>query len=86
MKRRLLEELDDGYMFADGLDEAIIGTASAFGHRSVVAYDVEKIMEILQKRDKMTYDEAREYYNFNIIGAYVGEATPIFVETFFHDD
>ena len=84
-RKAILDETDETYLFADGFDEAIMGTANAFGQRSVVAYDVEKIIKKLMK-DGMTYDEAREYYNFNIIGAYVGESTPIFVETFFHDD
>ena len=84
-RKAILEETDETYLFADGFDDAIIGTANAFGERSVVAYDVEKILEKL-KKDGMTYEEAREYYNFNIAGAYVGETTPIFVETFFHDD
>ena len=83
-RKAILEENDETYLFADGFDDAIIGTANAFGQRSVVAYDVEKIIKKLMK-DDMTYDEAREYYNFNIAGAYVGEATPIFVETFYED-
>ena len=84
IRKAILEETDETYTFADGFDEAIMGTANSFGQRSVVAYDVEKIIKILMK-DKMTYEEAREYYNFNIAGAYVGEATPIFVETFYED-
>jgi hypothetical protein len=30
-------------------------------------------------KDGMEYDEALEYFDFNIAGAYVGEQTPIFI-------
>ena len=33
----------------------------------------------LVKRDDMSYDEAREFIDFNIAGAYIGEDTPILV-------
>jgi hypothetical protein len=29
----------------------------------------------------MSYEEAIEWYDFNIIGAYVGEKTPVFMES-----
>jgi hypothetical protein len=47
----------------------------------VVAYDTTKIVEILSR--SMTVDEAYEYFEFNILGAYVGERTPMFVTTAF---
>ena len=28
----------------------------------------------------MTYEEAMEYFTFNVTGAYVGENTPVFLE------
>ena len=31
------------------------------------------------KRDGMTYKEAVEWMEFNVVGAWVGETTPIFV-------
>ncbi len=44
---------------------------------SVVAYDKEAILEILMR--DMSEEEAIEYFDFNIIGAYVGDKTPVFV-------
>jgi hypothetical protein len=32
------------------------------------------------ERDGMTYDEAVEYFNFNVSDAYVGEKTPAFIQ------
>lgn len=58
----------------DNLDEAIIGTDEA-KYRAVYSY--EKIIEILSK--DMSVEDAVEYYEFNVLGAYVGEFTPIIV-------
>jgi len=43
-------------------------------------YSITKIIEILMKRDKMTEDEAYEFFEFNIVGAYVNEDMPIFLD------
>jgi len=75
-REEVLEILEEA-VFWDGLDEAIIGTAERIG-LSVVAYDVEKIIEILM-RDGMDYEEAVEYYEVNINGAWVGEMTPVHI-------
>lgn len=45
----------------------------------VVAYDVDKIIKIMIERDGMSYEEAFEFFEFNILGAWVGEFTPIFI-------
>ena len=64
---------------ADGLEDALIGTGRQFTQELTV-YSVEKVLEILVTRDGMSYEEAREFYEFNIVGAYVGPGTPVFVE------
>ena len=62
---------------ADGLDAAIIGVGARCGQPDIVAYDVEKVLEILVARDGMSYEEALEFYEFNIEGAWVGDQTPL---------
>jgi len=67
----------------DGFDEAVIGYAevwSASGEQQhVMAYDRDKCIDILVERDGMEWPEAREYFEFNVTGTYVGEMTPVFV-------
>tara|TARA_R110000822_G_scaffold82279_1_gene194736 strand:- start:47 stop:313 length:267 start_codon:yes stop_codon:yes gene_type:complete len=63
---------------ADGFDEAIIGVGSRCGQPDIVVYSRDKAIEILM-RDGMSYDEAVEYFEFNVAGAWVGEETPIWV-------
>ena len=69
---------------ADGFDEAIIGQACIWrnqGMHNVLVYDAEKMRSILMKRDGMTSEEAREYIEYNVEGAYVGDSTPVYVWT-----
>jgi hypothetical protein len=64
---------------ADGFDDAIIGVVQRMGE-SAICYDEDKVIEILMDRDEMTYEEAVEYFDFNIAGAWVGEFTPFFLK------
>ena len=66
-------------MTADGFDDAIIGVVQRMGE-SAICYDEDKVIEILMDRDEMTYEEAVEYFDFNIAGAWVGEFTPFFLK------
>ena len=66
-------------LIADGYDEAVLGVAQRCSQPDLIAYDVEKIIEILMTRDEMTYEEAVEFFEFNIAGAWVGEETPCFI-------
>jgi hypothetical protein len=67
----------------DGHDDAIIGPAMVWAEdgnlRDVLVYDAEKIRETLMKRDGMSFEDAREFIEFNIEGAYMGPHTAIIV-------
>lgn len=79
MDRKTLESMDESLVFADGFDDAILGLARRI-NTQVVAYDYDKAVEILVERDLMTWSEAVEYLEFNTVGAWVGEQTPIWIE------
>lgn len=69
---------DDDILKADGFDESIIGICT----KSLrLIYSIEKCVEILIIRDGMSKREAMEYLDFNVIGSYMGEKTPIWCET-----
>ena len=70
---------EPGLLFADGFDGAILGTVWD-GQRTRVVYDTEIILEILTDQG-MTYDEASEYFDFNVAGSHMGEYTPLYLET-----
>jgi len=73
-------------LYADGFDDAIIGIGRQF-NKTIVVYDESKCLDILIKRDGMTEKEAIEFFEFNVVGAYVGEHTPIYVRlsSYFED-
>ena len=67
-------------LFAEGFNEAIAGVVWD-GERTRVVYDTELILELLMGRSEMTYEEAVEYFDFNIAGSHMGEYTPLYLET-----
>ena len=83
MNRKDIEDLysedEPDILFADGYDEAIAGVVWD-GERTRVVYKTEKILAILME-DEMTYDEAAEFFDFNVAGAYMGVYTPLYLET-----
>lgn len=64
-------------MKADGLEDAIVGICRRYGQEDVILYDEDKVIKILMDGG-MNYEEAVEYYEYNIIGAWVGDGTPAF--------
>lgn len=79
MKRDFLSDYDENILILDGFDEAIVGVSERFGQVPVALYNKDEIINIMIERDGMEYEEALEFFDFNIIGAYVGEYTPAFV-------
>jgi hypothetical protein len=77
--KRLKEEYPD-VMTMDGYDDAIIGVVERIG-LEVVCYDLDKVIEILMKQG-MNEEDAWEWYQFNMVGSWVGEKTPVFLQRF----
>jgi hypothetical protein len=75
-----IRDINPESIVLDGLDNAIIGVGISFDLDPRLTYSIDKIIGILMERDNMTYDEATEYYLFNIAGGYFGKHGPIFVE------
>ena len=74
-----IAEANELAMLVDGHDNALAGW-STDGKAIYRVYDiVSDIVETLMERDEMSYEEAMEYFDFNILGAYVGEYTPIYM-------
>jgi hypothetical protein len=76
-----IDEIAEGAILLDGLDDAIFGVVEEFGNSPRVLYSKHKILTILCERDGMTWSEAEEFYDYNILGLYAGEQNPIFLIT-----
>ena len=73
-----LREEEPETLLADGFEAAFAGTVQVFGKPTLALYDREKCIEILMVRDGMTFDQAVEFFDFNVAGAFMGEHTPAF--------
>lgn len=77
-KREKIAELYPDTVLWDGLDDAIIGITDSM--RAV--YDIYKMECITYEgfEDKsLTFEDAVDYVEFNILNAYVGDFTPVHI-------
>lgn len=81
MDAKIKEYLEDNYpdsFLLDGLDDAIIGVSTS----NNIIYGFDKIIQILMDRDGMTYEEAVEYFDYNIdrVLPYMVEGFPVIIK------
>ena len=79
-KERIQNWSEEEILTADGFDDAIVGLARR-PNLVAVAYDVNKMLEIMVDGG-MTPDEAREYFEFNVVDAWMGDNTPVYIEDY----
>jgi hypothetical protein len=65
-------------LLADGFEEALVGYVERFNSGPLALYDRQHCIRILMDRDGMTEEEADEFLQVNVIGAWVGDKTPAF--------
>jgi hypothetical protein len=83
MTREALEEylgqMGETPLLMDGFDEACIGFSQRINEPFLAVYSYEKMIEVLMERDGMDDETAMEYIDFNCVGSWMGEKTPIIV-------
>ena len=78
---KVLEWIDETFeviIYPSGFADCIVGVGERFGGPPVAVLDVEKMLKKMEK-DGMTREEAIEYFDFNILGAHVGEENPVYL-------
>jgi len=85
MERTKLDDIvemfpEEDILKADGYDDCILGFDYSWDGTIRLIYSVNSILNILINENDMDEDEAIEYFEFNIRGAYVGEKTPIWCQ------
>jgi|WetSurMetagenome_2_1015567.scaffolds.fasta_scaffold190288_3 hypothetical protein len=73
-----IASINDGAEYPTDLKEAIIGKVERFGLPSLILLDRDKCIEIFMTRDGMSLEDAEEFFEFNVIGSWVGDGTPCF--------
>ena len=62
-------------------DEAIVGVVERI-NLTAFCYDTQEVLDIVEKRvygEGCSPDEAKEHFEYNIRGSYVGEHSPVFL-------
>ena len=78
-KKDYIAQYNPEALLADGFEDALIGVGQQF-NKTLAVYDRQRCIEILMERDGMSDEEAVEYFEFNVTGAWGGEHTTIFFE------
>lgn len=79
--QKILEWIDETFeviVYPNGFEDCIVGVGERFGGPPMAILDVEKMLTKLEK-EGMTREEAIEYFEFNILGAHVGEQNPVYM-------
>ncbi|MAH46640.1 hypothetical protein CMI37_12485 [Candidatus Pacearchaeota archaeon] len=76
---RLLDIGVEDALVMDGYDDCVIGVLERFGMEPIVLYDKEKVINKLVEDGCDGYEGANEFYEFNQLGAWVGDKTPGFL-------
>jgi formylmethanofuran dehydrogenase subunit E len=76
-KEHLMEVLaEEECLTADGFDAALVGCT--YGANVVAVYDIQRMIEVLVN-EGMEHDDAVEFLEYNVVSAYLGEKTPLYV-------
>ncbi len=76
-----ISEVEPEALKADGFDTAIVGIVQQF-NKHMILYSMAKVIAILMDRDGMTETDALEFFEFNIVGAWMGSYTPLFLQDY----
>lgn len=79
-----IEFLRDYYpkaLLMDGFDDCILGICIRFGQEPIIAYDQNAVIAKLMQQG-VDEEQAIEYFEFNQLGAWMGDTTPCFIDTF----
>jgi hypothetical protein len=66
---------------ADGFEKCLVGICYLYGRPPLACYDYDLCIKKLMA-DGMDYDDAREFFEVNTLGSWVGDNTPVFVNLF----
>ena len=69
---------DEIYSLPDKFDSALVAVGGRFKDGPLAVYDKNRVIGILDA--EMGEDWGEEFFDFNVIGSWVGDSTPIFIE------
>lgn len=84
MRREELDDIldgDDAMLLEprEVFDPCVIGIAERVNLR-VAAYDTQKVLQALMQHHGMDDEEALEWFEYNMVCAWVGNGSPVFID------
>ena len=79
LAERLSEIGVDDAVIMDGYNDCVIGVLERYGMEPIVLYDKAKVIDKLIEDGCDDHEGANEFYEFNQLGAWVGDKTPGFL-------
>jgi hypothetical protein len=62
-------------------DSCVVGIGYRFHSGPLAVYSIPRVLRVMEGWG-MTVEEAQEFFEFNTIGAWMGEGTPMFIHLF----
>ena len=79
LAERLLDLGIEDALVMDGFNDCVVGILERFGMERIVLYDKDLVIQKLMDGGIDSYEGALEYYEFNQLGAWMGDSTPGFL-------
>ena len=73
-------------MLAAEFRDAFMGVAEDYAGHPRAVYDYAKCVRILMRTHGMSREQAIDHMDFTVVGSYVGEGTPIWVQRIRYSD
>jgi hypothetical protein len=79
VKDMIIESNPDALLY-DGCDASLVGVGGRCGQPDLAVYDYHKLIEVFEEKfsdDDDPQMAAQEWVDFNIVGGWIGDLTPI---------
>ena len=76
---RVLKEMGENTIVYDGFEAAFLGFGKRINEPTLAVYSLDDMVKVCMHRDGMTFDEALEFVEYNCVGAWIDERTPLIV-------
>jgi len=70
--------IEEHQVVMDGYEDCVLGVVERFNQPPIICYDKTKVLMKLHEGG-LDPEQALEYFEFNQLGAWVGEKTPCFI-------
>jgi hypothetical protein len=73
----VLEDVNPNVIIFPDLNHCIVGYGAQYTKNASLIYDYDKLIEHFMFNEGMSYEDAEEYVNYNIVCLWAGDSTPI---------